>query len=158
MKRPPQGLGRRQGKERLCQFALEVSGHVLEGTVLDDPALGQQRDRVANALHDVHFVRDDEHRQLQALGQVLDQVQDFVSGRRIQRRGRLIAQQHIGVGGQRPGNSHALTLATGKLGGVGVFEPLKAYKRQQFRNLGADLVLRRFDELQGMGHVAGRSA
>ena len=68
LQRAVQGLRRRQRQERPGQLAVQLAGDVPQGAVFDDAAPGQQGHRVADALHDVHFVGDDQHGQLQALG------------------------------------------------------------------------------------------
>lgn len=153
-----QWLGCRQRQECLGQFALKIASHILQRTVLDDAAFRQQGHRVADPLYDVHFVRNDEHGELQAPGEVLNEVEDFVRGCRVKGRSGFVTQQDVRVGRKGAGDAYALALATGKLGRVCVFEPFEAHEGQQFRNLGPDLVLRRLDELQGVGHIARCSA
>jgi hypothetical protein len=133
---------------------VELGSHIFQPARFHDAALGQQRHRTTYTLNDVHFMRDDQDGELQAAGQVLDEVQDLVGGSRVQCRRRFVTQQDVGVGRQGTGNTDALSLAAGQLGRVGVFETLQAHELQQLRNLGPDLVLGRPDELERMRDVA----
>ena len=76
--------------------------------------------RSRRPLHDVHLVRDDQHREVQAVAHGLDQFKDLVGGLRVQGAGRLVAEQHVGVRAQGAGDAHALALPAGKLCRVGI--------------------------------------
>ena len=52
-----------------------------------------------------------------AVAQVLQQVQDAEADRHVEHRDRLVGEQHLGVGGERPGDRHALALAARELVG-----------------------------------------
>ena len=51
---------------------------------------------------------------------VLDELEDAAGGGRVQGGGGLVAQQHLGVAGQGPGNGDALLLPAGELHRIGV--------------------------------------
>ena len=81
---------------------------------------------MADLFDDVHLVGDDHHGDPQLLVQLLQQFQDGQGGGGVQSGGGLVAQQDLGVGGQGTGDGHALLLAAGHLGGVGLFTGLQA--------------------------------
>ena len=65
--------------------------------------------------------------------QPLQQLQDFLGHQRVERRGRLVADDQLGLGGQRAGDADALLLAAGELAGTAVGEVRRqADLRQQF--------------------------
>ena len=55
-----------------------------------------------------------------AAGQVLDDVEDLADQLRVERRGGLVEEQHLGLQGERAGDGDALLLAAGELPRVGV--------------------------------------
>ncbi|MNW58521.1 hypothetical protein D3C74_363930 [compost metagenome] len=73
------------------------------------------RHPIADALDDMHFMRDQQNRQLESLVDVKQQLQDGVRRLRIQRRGGFVAQQYVRVAGQRSGDSNPLLLTAGQL-------------------------------------------
>src|SRR5262245_305120 len=59
----------------------------------------------------------DEHdRHLRAHIEILEQPQDLMAARRVEIAGRLVSENHRGIGGERSGDGGALLLATRKLG------------------------------------------
>ncbi len=66
-------------------------------------------------MDDREVVRDEQVRQLQLALQVLHQVQHLRLHRDIERRGRLVADEELGIARQRPRNRDPLSLAAGKL-------------------------------------------
>jgi hypothetical protein len=71
----------------------------------------------------------------------------------VQRRSGLVAEQHLGVAGQRPGNAHALFLPTGNLCRIAIGQMIQAHQLQQRRHALVDLVLGNTGQLQRQGHV-----
>src|SRR5690625_5938800 len=69
---------------------------------------------------------------------------------RIQRRGGLIAQQHLGLGGQRPSDADPLLLPARELGGVVVDAVAEADDLEQFRSE------EHTSQLQSRGHLVCR--
>ena len=74
---------------------------------------------------------DDDHGDVQLLVDVPDQLQYLSGGLGVQGTGGLVAQQNLGVGGQGTGNGHALLLAAGQLGRIGVCLVRQANQLQQ---------------------------
>jgi hypothetical protein len=68
-------------------------------------------------------VGDHEHRQVQAVGQVLDQGVEGRGADRVQARGGLVQEQQLGVHGQGAGQAGALAHAARQLGGLEVAGP-----------------------------------
>ena len=144
------------GQEGGGQRGVKVLGDVTEGPALLDPALAEQRDLVAQALDHVHLVRDDKDGQAQAAGEVVDEGEDPLGAGGVQRRCRLVAQQHVRVGGEGAGDAHPLALAAGKLCRVGVLEPLEAHEGEQLGGAAAALLGTGAGHLERVGHVVQR--
>ena len=119
------------GDQTLCRSRLGVGENFLHRALFHDHTAVQDGHTVADLFHHAHLVGDDHHGDAQLLVDVLDQGQDGMSGVGVQRTGGLVAQQHLGVGGQGAGNGNALLLAAGQLGGVGVCLVGQAHHLQQ---------------------------
>jgi hypothetical protein len=65
-------------------------------------------DLVAGLGHHAHVMGDQHQRQIALFDQIVEQADDLRLHRDIQRRGRLIRDQDIGVGGQRHGDHDTL--------------------------------------------------
>ena len=76
-------------------------------------------------------MRDQEHRP-SFLGQRVDHAQDLAHQLRIERRGRLVEQQHFRVHRQRAGDRDPLLLSAGKLPRIRMELVLQPYLRQLF--------------------------
>ncbi|MNE66059.1 hypothetical protein D3C80_1615890 [compost metagenome] len=107
-----------------------VAEHLPDRALFDDPALFEHHHAVADITDHRHLVGDQDHRQAQALVDVLEQAEDRFGGFRVQRRGGFVAQQYFRVVYQRAGNAHALFLAAGQLRRVGVVLVLQAHQLQ----------------------------
>ena len=92
-----------------------ICEHIEYLALLDDPAVLHDRHAVADLLDHGHFVRDDDDRDAELFVQVLQQPQDRLGGLGVERRGRLVAQQHIRVVCERPRDGNALLLSSGEL-------------------------------------------
>ena len=106
---------------------------------LDDLAHVHHRHAVADLFHHRHVMRDEEVGQPLVLLQAQQQIKDLRLDRHIQRRNRLIRDDHLGVAGQRAGDAHALPLAArhlvGKPAQVGLRQ---AHPVQQIAGAGTD--------------------
>ena len=107
----------------------------------------------ADLLDDAHLVGDDDHRDAQGPVQLLQQRQDGGGGGGVQGGGGLIAQKHIRLGGQCPGDGHPLLLSSGKLGGIGVGLVLQPHCLQQLQGTLPGLAGGNALQLQGEAHV-----
>ena len=86
-------------------------GHRPAGAYL--PGL-QQHQRVGQPRHLVHGVGDIQHGDLQPVAQRLQPGQYVLLAGAVQRRQRLVQQQHARLARQRPRNRHPLALAAGQ--------------------------------------------
>ena len=73
------------------------------------------RDPVGAAGDDAQVVGDQDDRHPQPAAQVVDQLQDLLGDGDVQRGGRLVGDQQLGLAGQRHGDHHALPHAAGQL-------------------------------------------
>ena len=82
-----------------------------------------------------HVVGDQDHRQAALLLQPADQLQDLRLRGDVQRRRRLVGDQHARLGGQRQRDHHALPQAAGQFERIRIDalrRPRNADQRQQF--------------------------
>ncbi len=89
---------------------------------------------------DAEIVRDQQHRHALRLLQLDQQLENLLLDRHVQRGGRLIGDQHVGLGRQRDRNHHALLLAPGQLERITIDTPLcvgQAHALQPLQCLGA---------------------
>jgi hypothetical protein len=70
---------------------------------------------IGNLRHQPQIVGNKQHRHGMPLLQPRDQFHDLLLYRDVQRRGRLIGNQQLGLAGDRHRNHHALLLAAGQL-------------------------------------------
>ncbi len=88
----------------------EEPGHF---ALLDQPAVADDGHFVADPLHHVHLVGDEQYGEPQLDVDLLEQSQDRAGGLWVEGRGGLVAQQHLGGRGQRPGDGDPLLLTAG---------------------------------------------
>ena len=110
--RPALGLGRQQV---LGVGMLRLVEHLGDRALLDDLALGHHADAVGHLAHDAEVVGDEQQRHAVARLQGLQQLQDLRLDGDVERRGRLVGDQQVGLVGQRHGDHHALALAAREL-------------------------------------------
>ena len=97
--------GQRGGREH-------VGGRALG----DDPAVGQQRQPVGVLAGEGEVVQRAEHGEPVLAAQPVDQVEHLLGVAEVERRRRLVEQEHPRLLGQRPGQHGALLLAAGERG------------------------------------------
>ncbi len=146
--------GGRQGQQKFAQPAAEAAHHLDQRAGFDDASGLQQRHRIADPLHHGHLVGDDQDGQAEAGLQCGDQVEDLAGGLRVERAGRLVAEQHVGVGGQRPGDADPLPLAPGQLRGKGLPRVAEPDQPEQFGRLGGSLGASDPGQFERVGDVA----
>ena len=80
-------------------------------------ARGRRRSSTARSARrrDVGIVGGDHQREAELVAQRLDQVEHALPGVRVEVAGRLVAQQQLGLLGERPGDRDPLRLAAGEL-------------------------------------------
>ena len=105
------------------------------GALLDDLALGHDADPVRHLADDAEVMGDQQHRHAETLLQVLQQLEDLRLDRDVQRRGRLVRDQQVGLVGECHRDHDALPLPAGQLVRIGL-QPLlriaQADQAQQF--------------------------
>ena len=82
---------------------------------LHDPARVHDRHPVRAAGDDAQVVGDQDDRHAQPLPQVVDELQDLLLDGHVERGGRLVGDQQLGLAGQRHRDHHALPHAAGEL-------------------------------------------
>ena len=70
-------------------------------------------------------VRDHDDRLLELAIEQLEQVEDLAGGGAVEVAGRLVGDEQVGVGDDRPGDGHALFLAAGELARIVVLASLR---------------------------------
>jgi hypothetical protein len=80
---------------------------------------------VAGCQYQAQVVGDVDHRGIELLGDLGDQLDDARLDRHVERRGRLVEQQQRRIGQQRHRDHDALLLAARDLVRVGVHDPLR---------------------------------
>ena len=91
------------------------------GAFLNDEAIFNDGDPVADFFDDLHLMGNDDDGETKTLINVFQQSQNRMRGLRIQGGGGFIAQKHLGTVGQGAGDTDALLLSAGQLRGVLVF-------------------------------------
>ena len=70
---------------------------------------------MGDAAHGAEIVGDEHIGEAELLLQPAQKLQHFLGDQRIERGGRLVADDEIGLGGERAGDADALLLAAGEL-------------------------------------------
>ncbi len=115
------GLRRRRiglrlgGEQRLRIGMLRRGENLLDGAVLDDLAVLHHADALRDLAHDAEIVGDEQKRHVQPRLDVLQERDDLRLHGDVERGGRLVGDQQIGLVGERHGDHHALALAAGEL-------------------------------------------
>ena len=104
--------GRHQGGGVRVQRPVERR---LGGALLDDPAEVHHHHPVGHVPHDGQVVGDEQVGDAELLLQLVEQVQHLRLHREVERRDRLVADDHVGVQRERPGDAEPLALAAGEL-------------------------------------------
>jgi hypothetical protein len=82
---------------------------------LDDAPEIHYRDAVAEMPDDAEVVRDEQHRQVELAAQAQEQIDDLRLDRHVERGDRLVADEEVGLHGERAGDGDALALPAGEL-------------------------------------------
>ena len=139
-------------------LGLRVGEHRLHCAGLHHAAALQDGHVGADLLHHRHLVGNDHGGDAHAPVDVLDQPEDAAGGGGVQGGGGLVAQQHLGIGGQGAGDGDALLLAAGELGRVGVGLVGQAHDVQILQGALPRLPLGHPGDLHGEADVAQAGA
>ena len=104
---------------------LRVGEDLLGRAGFDDPTLGHDADALRHPPHDAEIVGDEQHRHPGLLLEIAEQLEDLRLHRHVERRGRLVGDEEVGLVGERHRDHHALALAAGKLVGIGAEPALR---------------------------------
>ena len=118
---PGSGHGRQRGDGRQELPGVLVPGSIEHGrrlSLFDHPALLHDADVVAHEADDGQVVADEQVGQTVFVLQVAHQVEDLRLHRHVECRGRLVADDEVGLADEGTGDGDALALATGELVGV----------------------------------------
>src|SRR6266852_446723 len=85
-----------------------------------------------------------------------DQFKNRVRRSAVEVSGRLVCQQDLGLGDERPGQSYTLLLTAGKLSGTMMRALLQTYLVQPPRSLSLRCLPRHFPQQKRHGHVFQR--
>src|SRR5215216_3545664 len=105
--------------EVACAVALGRLEELLGGALLDDVAVVDEDDPVADLAREPHLVGHDGHRHAVAR-EIAHDVEHLPDHLRVERGRGLVEQHEFGVHGQRAGDRDALLLAAGEVGREGV--------------------------------------
>ena len=83
--------------------------------MFDDLAGIHHGDAIGGFCHDAEIVRDENHRHPHLALQLLQQFEDLCLDRHVERRCRLVGDQHGRAAGERHRDHHALPHAAGEL-------------------------------------------
>ena len=83
----------------LRQRRFRMREHFTYRVLLDQFAIADDRHAITNALHNVHFVSDQQNRQTQTAVDVFQQFENRTCRCRVQRAGGFITQQYFGIAG-----------------------------------------------------------
>ena len=93
--------------------------HLLDRPGLDDPAAVHHAHAVRDLAHDGQIVGDEQQRHPEPLLEVLQQLQDLRLDGDVERGGRLVGDQQVGLVRERHRDHHPLALAAGELVRIG---------------------------------------
>src|SRR5690606_13894581 len=111
----------RHGGNQLARIGrLRTIQDVCRSALLYHLAMAHYHDAVGDLGHHAEIVSDENHPYAHARLDVLDHGQDLGLSRDIERRGRFVGNEYVGLHRQRHGNHHALALAARQLERVGV--------------------------------------
>ncbi len=123
------------GEQQLGVFGLRAGEELLHRRGLDDLPGAHDGDAVGDLPHHRQIVGDEQHRHAALFLQPLEQGKDLPLQRDVERGGRLVGDQQLGIVGDGNGDHRPLALAAGKLVRVGarageqVLEPDLAVER-----------------------------
>ena len=131
----------RHGREQAARIRMHgPAEHALGRAALDQARGIHDVHAVGVARDDAEIVRDDDDGDAEAAREVLHQLQDLRLDGDVERRGRLVGDQQLGIAGKADGDHHALAHAARELMRILVEPALgigDADQRQQLDRPGA---------------------
>ena len=112
--------------------------HLRHIALLDHIAIFQNHHPVGEAAHHIQVVGDEQNRHAVLLLQAVEQIENLLAQRNIQRSGGLVCQQQLWLSGQGHGDHGALALSARQLMRVTVDAPFRLWDAcvgQQFCGL-----------------------
>jgi hypothetical protein len=100
---------------RPVQLRQHLRGHHLVGGAEPEGAVDDVEHQVGHGQDRVDLVGHEHHRRVVAAPAVVEQLHHRALVVQVQRHQRLVAQQHVRIGGQRLGDAQPLLLAAGQL-------------------------------------------
>ena len=125
------GIGRRRralglgGDEMLGVGVLRRGEDLARRAALDDLAVIHDADPVGHLAHDAEIVGDQQHRHVELVLELEQQVEDLRLDGDVERGGRLVGDQQVGLVGERHGDHHPLPLAARELVRIGLEPALR---------------------------------
>ena len=120
-------VGRRHRAEQALGIGVQRrADHVARPTLLDDGAGIHHRHAVGQRADDRQVMADPDHGRAGLAAQLLRLVQDLRLDRDVERRGRLVGDDQLGLVEEGDGDRHALAHAAGQLVRIGLEPPLRA--------------------------------
>ena len=104
----------RRSHESRRVFGLGVAEDLLDRALLDDLAVLHDHDAVAERAHDLEVVRDEEVGEARLVLQLAQQLDDLGLHRQVERRGRLVEEDELGLERDGAGDGEALPLPAGE--------------------------------------------
>ncbi len=99
--------------------------HALDRALFDDLPRLHHADPLRDPAHDAEVVGDEQKRHAEPLLQIFQQRQDLRLHGDVERRGRLVGDEEVGLVGERHGDHHALALAARQLMRIAAEAPLR---------------------------------
>ena len=87
----------------------------LRAACLDDLAIGHDADPVGHLAHDAEIVGDEQHGHVELGLELQQELEDLRLDGDVERRGRLVGDEQVGLVGERHGDHHPLPLAAREL-------------------------------------------
>ena len=103
------------GEQRRGVGMLRRGEDLFDRPLLDDLAAVHDADRIGDAAHDAEIMGDEQQAHAEPRADIGEQRQDLRLHGDVERRGRLVRDQQIGLVGERHRDHHALPLAAGQL-------------------------------------------
>ena len=135
------------------EAAARIVVDILRPADLQDMAVAHDRDAVRHRERLLLVMGDQHEGDARLLLEALQLALHLLAQLQVERRKRLVEQQHAGLGRQGTGQRHALLLAARELGGPAAGKPLEPHHGQGLGNSDADLRRRPLAHLEPEGDI-----